>query len=110
MSDKKTIIIGDDMIENRLKEKSIKLGISVDELIDRYIRRGLYSDDYYESPQLTMEELLEMSKKDVKKIWKMEFLQKSTISILSLENSIGMISSWGIFNDFLRYRLFQSII
>ena len=67
MSDKKTIIIGDDMIENRLKEKSIKLGISVDELIDRYIRRGLYSDDYYESPQLTMEELLEMSKKDVKK-------------------------------------------
>jgi len=67
MSGKKTIIIGDDMIENRLKEKSIKLGISVDELIDRYIRRGLYSDDYYESPQLTMEELLEMSKKDVKK-------------------------------------------
>ena len=65
MSGKKTIIIGDDMIENRLKEKSIKLGISVDELIDRYIRRGLYSDDYYESPQLTMEELfLRLSSQD----------------------------------------------
>lgn len=36
MSDKKTII-GDEMIQAQLAENSKKLGISIDELIDRYI-------------------------------------------------------------------------
>ena len=66
MADKKTII-GDKMVYARLKERSNWLNISVDELIDRYIRRGLFSDDYYEPPKLTMEELLEISRKDVEK-------------------------------------------
>jgi len=57
MKVKKTVI-GDKMIENRLKENSSKLGISVDELIDRYIRLGLFTDDYYTPPQLTREELI----------------------------------------------------
>lgn len=66
MKVKKTVI-GDKMIENRLKENSSKLGISVDELIDRYIRLGLFTDDYYNPPQLTREELIEISKKNVEK-------------------------------------------
>ena len=37
MFDKKTLI-GDKMIETQLNEKSKMLDISVDELIDRYIR------------------------------------------------------------------------
>ena len=66
MKVKKTVI-GDKMIENRLKENSSKLGISLDELIDRYIRLGLFTDDYYNPPQLTREELIEISKKNVEK-------------------------------------------
>ena len=64
MSDKKTII-GDKMIQAQLEENSKKLGISIDELIDRYIKRGLYSDDYYMQPKLSREELDELSKKEV---------------------------------------------
>ena len=56
MSDKKTLI-GDKMIEAQLNEKSKMLGISVDELIERYIKRGLYSDDYNVQPQLSKEEI-----------------------------------------------------
>ena len=40
MSDKKTVIC-DEMIDAQLKEKSDILNISVEELIDRYLRRGI---------------------------------------------------------------------
>lgn len=60
----KQIIIGDKMIEDRLKENSNKLNISIEELIDRYIRRGLYSDDYYKQPKLSKEKLKEIFKID----------------------------------------------
>ena len=83
MYDKKTVI-GDEMIENRLKEKSRKLGISLDELIDRYIRRELYSDDYYIQPQLSREELDRLSKRDWKETLKMEFLLENMILVFSL--------------------------
>ncbi|WP_407421515.1 hypothetical protein [Methanobrevibacter sp.] len=63
MSDKK-IIFGDEMIENQLKENSEKLNISVEELVDRYIRRGLYTDDYYKQPKLSKEKLKEIFKID----------------------------------------------
>ena len=66
MSDKK-ILIGDNMIEEQLKEKSTKLGISLYELIDRYIRRGLYSDDYYMQPPIPREELDEICKRDMER-------------------------------------------
>ena len=56
MSDKKTLI-GDKMIEAQLNEKSKMLDISVDELIDRYIRRGIYRDNYYEQTPLSEEKL-----------------------------------------------------
>ena len=46
MSGKKTVI-GDKMIETQLNEYSKKLNISVDELIERYIKRGLYRDNHY---------------------------------------------------------------
>ncbi|MDO5814389.1 MAG: hypothetical protein Q4Q18_02025 [Methanobrevibacter sp.] len=66
MSDKK-IVIGDKMIEAKLKEKSKILNISVEELIDRYIRRELWTDDYYVPPTYTREELYEMGRKAVEK-------------------------------------------
>ena len=75
MSDKKTII-GDKMIQAQLEENSKKLGISIDELIDRYIRVGLFTDDYYVPPKLTREELLEICKKDVEEDMKKGFPPK----------------------------------
>lgn len=63
----KKTIIGDEMIEVQLKENSDKLNISVNELIDRYVRRGLYSDDYYIQPELSREELEEISKRDLQR-------------------------------------------
>jgi hypothetical protein len=66
MSDRK-IVIGDEMIEAQLNEKSAILNISVGELIDRYLKRELYTDDYYEPPKYTKEELYEMGRKAVEK-------------------------------------------
>lgn len=60
-------IIHDEMIETQLKVKSNKLNITISELINRYIKRGLYMDDYYEPPKLSREELLEISRKEVEK-------------------------------------------
>ena len=55
------------MIDVQLAEKSRILNISVDDLIDRYIRRGLFCDDYYEPPKLTRKEVIEIFRKDVEK-------------------------------------------
>lgn len=63
----KETIIGDEMMEAQLKEKADRLNISTDQLIDRYIRRGLFTDDYYDPPKLSREELLEISRKEVEK-------------------------------------------
>ncbi len=57
-------IIKQEMVEAQLKEISNKLNISVDALIDRYIRIGLYMDDYYKAPKLSKEKLLEIFKLD----------------------------------------------
>ena len=62
MSDNKTIM-GDEMVEKKLKEISKKLCISVDELINLYIRRGLYFDLYYEDTPLSKRKLSEVIKK-----------------------------------------------
>lgn len=56
-------IIKQEMVEAQLKEISNKLNIS-DALIDRYIRIGLYMDDYYKAPKLSKEKLLEIFKLD----------------------------------------------
>lgn len=61
------IILGDNMIENKLLEKSNILNISLEELTNRYIKFGLFEDDYYVPRQLTREELIEMSKRDVER-------------------------------------------
>ena len=66
MSDKKTVI-SDKMLEAKLKEKSGILGITVDELINRHIRREIYLDDFYVPRKLTREELTEISKRDIEK-------------------------------------------
>ena len=66
MSDKKTVI-GDKMLEVQVRQKSNTLNISPDDLIERYVKRGLFFDDYYEPPKRTREELIEMGKKAVEK-------------------------------------------
>lgn len=63
----KRTMVGDEMIEAQLKEYSTRLNISVDELIERYIRRELYSDDYYTAPKLSREDLEEISKRNLKR-------------------------------------------
>ena len=63
MSDKKTVI-GDKMINAQLKEYSNKLNISVDDLINQYIRRGVYRDLYYEQCNISKEKLQEIFKLD----------------------------------------------
>lgn len=59
MSGQKTVI-GDKMIIEQLKENSQKLDISVDELIERYVRRGLYKDLYYKNNPLCKRRLSEV--------------------------------------------------
>lgn len=76
MSDKKTVI-GDKMIESQLNEKSKMLGISLNELIERYIKRGLYSDDYYIQPQLSKRKLMKFLKGIRKEIRKRRFLSRN---------------------------------
>lgn len=61
------MIINDKEIETRLKKKSAKLNISLDELIERYIKLGLFTDDYYEPPKLTSEEVKEIIRKDAER-------------------------------------------
>lgn len=70
MSDKKTII-GDEMVNSQLIANSNKLNISVDDLIERYVRRGLFVDDYYEPPQITIEELSKINKIELERERKM---------------------------------------
>lgn len=52
------------MIEEELSEKSKMLDITVDKLIDRYIRRGLYKDLFYGNTPLTKHRLSEVVKID----------------------------------------------
>ena len=68
----------DKMIETKINETSEKLNISVEDLINRYVKRGLYMDDYYEPPKLTREELLEMGRKEVEKDRKRGIYPKDT--------------------------------
>lgn len=60
-------VIGDEVLELELKNMADKFNISVDELIKRYIKRGLFTDDYYVPRKLTKEELIEISKRDVER-------------------------------------------
>ena len=61
MSGKKTVI-GDEMINAQLKANSKKLNISIDELINQYIKRGLYRDIYYGNTPLSKNRLSEVLK------------------------------------------------
>lgn len=58
----------DKMMETKLKENSQRLGISIFDLVDRYVRRGIYSDNHYmERPRLSFEQLKEISKRDAER-------------------------------------------
>lgn len=70
MSDKKTVI-GDEMINSQLLANSNKLNISVDDLIERYVRRGLFVDDCYEPPEITIDELRKINKIELERERKM---------------------------------------
>ena len=55
-------------METRLKENSQKLNISVDELIDRYIRQEIAVDNNcFIKPEMSLEELKEISKKEAER-------------------------------------------
>ena len=95
MLNEKTVI-GDAKIEAQLKEKSSKLNISVDELIDRYIRRELYSDDFYEAKPHSQEELIEISKKEIQKDKKKGIMPKNN----DFDVFVGMDDKEGFSMDF----------
>ena len=54
----------DSKVMSKLEENAGKINISVEELIDQYIKLGLYEDDYYEPRSLTKEEIREVLRKD----------------------------------------------
>lgn len=78
----------DKMMETRLKENSQKLDISIFDLVDRYIRRGVYSDNHYlEKPRLSFEQLKEISRKDSERDRKNGIFPKShTDSLVGICN------------------------
>lgn len=76
-------------METKLKENSQRLGISIFDLIDRYVRRGIYSDNHYmERPRLSFEQLKEISKRGAERIGKEVFFLILRV-ILLLALSIG---------------------
>ena len=50
-----------------------------------------FTDDYYEHPKLSREELLEISKRDVQKILKMAFIHRKTISMYSSTDGANLM-------------------
>ena len=47
---------GNEYFKKRLEIVADRLGITLDEVVDRYIRRGLYEDDYFVRPKYSYEE------------------------------------------------------
>ncbi|WP_406537074.1 hypothetical protein [Methanobrevibacter sp.] len=77
MSEKIKILVDENM-ETRIIENALKLNISAVDLIDRYVRRELYMDDYYKRPKLSKDEIIEILKKDAENDKKKGiFLKKS---------------------------------
>ena len=66
MSDNVTVI-GDENMKEQLNDYSNMLGISINDLIERYIKRGLYTDDYYIQPPLSKEEIDEIFKRNMQR-------------------------------------------
>lgn len=58
---------GEKMVEVQINKISSTLNIPLNNLLTRYIMRGLFIDDYYEPRKITMEEFLELSKRDMEK-------------------------------------------
>lgn len=91
MSDKK-IQISDKMIETQLKEKSNILNISLDELINRYVRREYFVDEFYVPPKRTRQELIEIIRKDVEEDKKRGIFPKK-------HNSDALVGRWNKYDD-----------
>lgn len=91
MSDKK-IQISDKMIETQLKEKSNILNISLDGLIDRYVRREIYVDKFYVPPKRTRQELIEMGRKAVEEDKKRGIYPKK-------HNFDSFVGRWNRYDD-----------
>ena len=60
-------ISGDNMVMTKLEENSNKLNISVEQLIDNYIKMGLYEDDYYVPEPITKDDFIEILRKNREK-------------------------------------------
>ena len=92
MSDKKTVI-GDKMIEAQLEENAKKLNISVEELIERYIKREIHSDYYFDKrPAPTREELDEIHRRNV------ELDRKRGVKFIKHDHSV-FVNRWSSSDD-----------
>ena len=60
-------ISGDNMVMTKLEENSSKLNISVKELINQYIKLGLYEDYFYNPEPITEEEFIKILDRNAKK-------------------------------------------
>lgn len=58
---------GEKMVEAQIHQKSSILNLPLNNLITRYIMRGLFIDDYYEPPVRSEEEFIELTKRAVEK-------------------------------------------
>ena len=57
----------DSKVMTKLEVNAGKLNISVKELINQYIKLGLYEDDYYEPEPITEEEFVELLRRNGEK-------------------------------------------
>ena len=57
----------DSMVMSKLEENAGKLNISVKELINQYIKLGLYEDYFYEPEPMTEEKLIKILDRNAKK-------------------------------------------
>lgn len=74
------------MLETQLKEIAGELNISIDELINRYIRRGVHVDYGFHKPKrITEEDLLRTHEKRIQKDIEKGYTPKNITLIFWLE-------------------------
>ena len=59
-------------MNNSLKNNSEKLNITIDELIDRYIRREYYTENIYVPEKLTIQEAIKIHEEDIERLEKQQ--------------------------------------
>lgn len=73
------ITVNDEIVGAMLMEISSVLDISVGDLIDRYVRRELFTDDCYEPPEYTFGNYMKWEEKQLRRIKDEASLQRNII-------------------------------